>query len=435
MAEKHEAIVQDTETTANLEIGKIEEDLKANNPIEATKRAKLFIRDAVAKAKEKITKDGDLPKDQTKFYLDRLEKVQKDAMDKIDADMERYQNIYNFEAKRAATLVRLEKNEMVFAQQAEGTNQVRLLHVLKDVAEGWKKEQALIGPMAAPDREDEKREMLSKIDDQVKKIEGEQQKVRDFHLAQIQQFDGTVESMEAYRAKWEDSESKPLEPRVFSAATVREAWQQVFYLKRLQADLAGSDETELLEAVNSRVAKLEPLVIYCERYSLDDSIPERRSRWAQYKKLEQNLLAAQKKVAQLEAQVPPPRAELAQARSWLAGAQQSVDKQLGELTRSVTMAQMKEGDEAEIPLYSVRTGTTKVEPRISLGEPVIVEPRITLGEPIIEESPKEESPKEEGPSEPSAEKPEKPKPRVKPASTDRVASARSKQAKPRNKNI
>lgn len=363
MAEKHETIVVEAQSQASLEVKKIEENLKEKrSPEQATELAKYLIRNLCKTATEKITGDWELRKDRKEYlkYLDRIENVKKDAVKKIEANKDRYDAIYAFVTRRAELLIMLEKNEQAFSEKVSGTYQVSLLPALDGVAEALQNDLASLKAMKAPDMEKEKQDLVKKIEAQAKKLEEELKKIRDFHMEQLKEFDGTTEYMEDYKQEWE-SEQKPLKPMVFNAATARKAWQHIFYLKRLQIELAGTGEDDLLAAVDTRIAKLEPLVNYCEKNSFDDSMEQRRKEWAKYKRLEKNLQNARTKVEELERQKFPPRDELQQARSWLAGAEQSAQKQLLSLTRFVTTAQMQEEDDMETPVYAVRTGITTVK--------------------------------------------------------------------------
>jgi hypothetical protein len=241
------------------------------------------------------------------------------------------------------------------------------MSVLQGVADALKLDSAELQPMPAPEMEEEKNKLMKRIQEQAEKFEKEAEKIKDFHIEQVRKADEYINDIN--KIIEEDKKFTRAARPNFSDVSARRAWQYMFYMKRLQVDLAGSADPRaevIMKAVDSRINKLQPLLDYWDKkYSFDDDKANRKKGWKEYERLEANLKRARAKVEELEAKKAPRRGELQKAKSWLAGAEQSAQAQLMLLTRTVTQTQLEQESDIlyeQAPMYAIRMGTTTVKP-------------------------------------------------------------------------
>jgi hypothetical protein len=399
--EKAEAAIAEEQTEATERVGGIEAALKSGkNFVQATEAAKFFVREAGRNAREKLDKDWELRKDQKEYlaYQQKVKDVAQKALDEIEKNSQRYEAIADFIAKKTETTDTLKRNRDMFENEIKGSHDLHALEPLQNTIDGLSASEVEINEMEAPDMEKDKAALIKEIEDQIKDFLEETITTRKFHMEQLNAASAMLHEVyddlaisrvedEGYKTEAGKEAPKPLKyndgrevqqvtipsgiPRLISDARVRQAWQHLIYIKEMQAILGGLQEEELqklADEASNEAHWVEPLLKWWDqKHNRDRGTPadDRRKRaWDSLPALEANLARARAKAEELENKRNASSREKFEARQWVAGALENVNKQLN-IARNGIMETQMEHEELEYadapPVASIRLGTTQVE--------------------------------------------------------------------------
>jgi hypothetical protein len=350
--EKAEAAVSAAQKETTERIGGIEAALKSGKNVEqATEAAKFFIREAGRNATTKLEQDWELRKDAKEYqnYLDKVKSMTQKALDEIEKNRARYEQIAAFIAKKTEMEDLLKRNADGFKRQVQGRNDVKQLSTLEETAKELANTQAEINAMVAPGMEKDRDALGAAIETQINDFLAEADATRAFHKKQLEDAYQTLvdAAVNIQRIQAEDKEVTTVAgDRGFSDAQARTAWLQLSYLKALELDLSSAGgEKDLnagLEQAKPAAKNIEPLLNWWEqKHSPDRNSQEsndRRQAWEALPKLLANVNRAKEQVAKTEAQGATGK-EKNDAAAWLAGATEAYNKSLQQFNGSIRAVQ------------------------------------------------------------------------------------------------
>jgi hypothetical protein len=391
---ENEAASEVKKQVSSVEKGIIEQK---QNPEAAAGRAKFMIGEIVKEAQKKLGYDLELRKNQKEYeaFLVRLEAIKKRAISEISANMEKYNKIAGFVAKRTEALLMHDGYRKYYEQKVQGQYLIMQIPELADASLSLLKMIASIDSLdlTGTGMNEEKDKLRDTLEAQMTLFDKEPEKIVAFHERQI----NTVKEHTSTLRKISEQGRSWIGNPPYNDTEVRQDWQRVFYLQRLQREAAATPEkglARLAALAAMSLAEIIPLLNeWDKKRSSSEAFKDHEKLWAQYQKAEENYQNAKLNYENIERKSTTTQAELAQARAWLVGAEQTVNEHLLKMERAVAAAQRDNnqnpldfGDEKQYfaSIAPIRTGETEEVSGEKIQEPAFQ---------LVADIPKETTPK------------------------------------------